>query len=69
MGMNLALRFAIVESGKRQIVIAAKAGIAEPTLSKIVNGHLEPTDLQKRAIAKVLRRPISSLFPASQEVA
>lgn len=60
-----ALQTAIFNSGQRQIVIAKKAEIHEPRLSKIANGHVEATDDEKRRIARALRLPVSDLFPDS----
>lgn len=63
MAMNIALKVAFMETGTRQIAAASKLGIDEPRLSKIVNGHVEATEDEKRAIAKLLRRPVQQLFP------
>jgi transcriptional regulator with XRE-family HTH domain len=63
MPLNTALKFACIESGKKQFRIAAEVGLPESTFSKIVNGHLEATADQKRAIAKAVRRPVAHLFP------
>lgn len=63
MPMNLALKFALIESGKKQIVVANEIGIDESTLSKIVNGHMDASDDVKRSLAKVLRKKVDQLFP------
>lgn len=63
MDVNLALKLAIIASGHRQYVIAGKAGIQETLLSKFITGRAEPTDEQKKALARVLRKPIEELFP------
>jgi hypothetical protein len=73
MALNTALKVAFIERGIRQVVVAAKLRqqglvIDDTRLSKIVNGHLEATPEEKRALAKVLRRPVTYLFPESQEV-
>ena len=63
MAHNRSLAIAILDSGKPQIVIAKKAGIHETRLSKIVNGHLEPTDDERKVLARVLRRRVVDIFP------
>lgn len=63
MAMNTALKVAFVETGKKQIVVASQLGIHDSRLSKIINGHIEPTDTEKRALSKALRRPVGDLFP------
>lgn len=63
MAHKRALKIAIWDSGKPQIVVAQKAKIHETRLSKIVHGHLEPTADEQKALARVLRRPIDELFP------
>lgn len=62
MAMNTALKIAFIQSGKRQIVAAAELAMDETRLSKIVNGHLEATPDEKKAIAKLLKRPVHQLF-------
>lgn len=68
MAMNTALKFAIIESRMTQIGLAKRLSakvpnMNEPRLSKIVNGHIDPTDDEKHWIAKLLKRPIDQLFP------
>jgi transcriptional regulator with XRE-family HTH domain len=60
---NNALRTAIFQSGQKQIDIAKKVGIHESRLSKLARGHLDANDDEKRALARVLRKPIDELFP------
>jgi transcriptional regulator with XRE-family HTH domain len=67
--MNMSLKLAITASPYSQIELAGKTGIHESRLSKIVNGHLDPNAAEQAALAKALRKPISELFPAKQEVA
>jgi transcriptional regulator with XRE-family HTH domain len=62
--MNMPLKLAILATGKKQYRIAAESGINEAIISKIVNGSREPTEAQKKALAKVLRRPVDELFPS-----
>jgi len=61
--MNLALKMAIVTSGKTQIALCRQADLSEARLSRIVNGHNEATEAEKKAIARALRKPIHELFP------
>ncbi len=60
---NLALKIAVIERRITQREVAKRAGIGEVRLSLIVRGA-EPTDDERRSIAKVLRRTIADLFPA-----
>lgn len=67
--LNVPLKLAILASGRRQHEIARRARIREVRLSTIVNGHIEPTDAEKRRIAKVLRLAQSDLFPTTEATA
>jgi hypothetical protein len=60
---NVALKVAIVESGKKQRVVARLSRIPETKLSHIVRGRLEATDRERTALAKVLSRTVDQLFP------
>lgn len=60
--MNTALKMAILERGTTQQAIAKAVGLSEPQMSRIVREHDEPTEDQKKAIAKVLRRKVHELF-------
>ncbi len=62
---NIALAQAIEDSGWKQFRIAEKAGLTEQRLSRIKAGRSEPTPEEQRALAKVLRRPVSQMFLAS----
>jgi DNA-binding XRE family transcriptional regulator len=62
MAMNIALKMAILNAGTTQVVVATKAEIHPSKFSNIIRGHIEPSDDEKRAIARVLRRPIQDLF-------
>lgn len=66
MTINIALKTAIMQAETTQIVIATKTGIHESRVSQIIRGHREPSDDEKRAIAKVLRRSVHDLFPSSE---
>lgn len=60
---NIALKVAIVQSGKSQRVLARVARIPETRLSHIVRGRIEPTDKERERISKALQRPADELFP------
>lgn len=63
MPKNLALKIAIVESERSQVEIAKDADIPESRLSKLVNGHDEPTDTERKSLAKILKKKPAQLFP------
>jgi len=46
--------------------VADRTGITPPLLSNIENGWREPTDAQRKAIAKVLRVAVSALPTLAQ---
>lgn len=60
---NVALKVAIVESGKSQRVISRLTRIPETRLSHIVRGRIEPTDKERERISKALQRGVDELFP------
>jgi transcriptional regulator with XRE-family HTH domain len=66
---NLALKIAILESGKSQVDVAEAADIHETKMSNIVNGRREPSDAERRAIARILKRKPGDLFPSSEALA
>lgn len=66
MPLNIKLRLAIHERGLSQIEVASRVGINEPRMSKIARGWIDPTDDEKKAIAKILRKPVDQLFPSSK---
>ncbi len=66
MTYNIALKTAVILAGRRQIDVAAQAGIHNSRFSHIMLGRVEPTVEEKKAIAKVLRKPVSALFPADE---
>lgn len=63
MPKNLALKIAIIESGRSQIETAHAAGLHESQLSHLVNGHRVPSDAERKALARVLKRKPAQLFP------
>jgi len=60
--MNIALKTAIVQSGKKQKRIAALARIKEARLSKIVHGELSASNVVRRRLARVLGKSEAELF-------
>lgn len=64
MAKNLALKIAILESGLSQIEVAKAADMHESELSYLVNGHREPTDAQRKVLARILKRKPGKLFPS-----
>jgi transcriptional regulator with XRE-family HTH domain len=60
---NLPLKMAILESGLTQIEVAKAADMHESRLSHIINGHREANDIERRALARVLKRKVGQLFP------
>lgn len=61
---NAALHTAIFLSKyKTQRAVAVEARIPEARLSKIVLGHVEASDREKKRLAAVLDQPIDQLFP------
>jgi transcriptional regulator with XRE-family HTH domain len=64
MPKNLALKIAIIESGLTQIEVAKAADMQESRLSHIINGHREASDVEQKALARVLKRKVAHLFLA-----
>ena len=60
--MNLRLKFSILKSGLSQIQIARITKIQESKLSKIVNGHIEPSEDEKRRVARALNVNMTTIF-------
>lgn len=60
---NLALKIAIVESGLSQADVAEAAEMHHTKLSMIVNGRRQPSDAERKVIARILKRKAAELFP------
>jgi DNA-binding XRE family transcriptional regulator len=60
--MNLELKMQILRSGKRQVALAHEIGIAEPKMSKIVNGWIDPKNDLKQRIAEALNCEPQQIF-------
>jgi len=63
--INLALKVAIVESGKTSRIVAQRARIGEVRLSAFVNRRLEPNERERKALSRELGRPQEELFPVA----
>lgn len=60
------LRLAIVASGRTQREVAETAHLGESRLSLIVNGHWNPDEATRQAIADALHRSVDELWPADE---
>lgn len=60
--LNIALKTAIVQSGRKQQRVADLAHIDRTKLSHIVAGRRMASDHERQALARVLGRPASVLF-------
>ena len=56
------LKQAITEDGRKQYWIAARAGMAESKLSKIVRGLIVPSKEEQEKLAEILGREKGALF-------
>ena len=54
--MNVELKVALIKRFGSQINAAKPLGIDEPTLSRIVRGHRDPTPEQRKRFKKMLGR-------------
>lgn len=64
--LNVPLKVAILSRALTQRRFARRVGIDETRLSHIVRGHgVAVTADEKRRIARALRQPIATLFPAA----
>lgn len=60
--INVRLYQACIAKGFRLYTIAGMSGIEKSRFSKILNGNLQPTIEEKRALSKILRKPQKDLF-------
>ena len=60
--MNMALKVAILESGRTQREIAEEIGVSEGYFSRFVRGWEQPNEDQRKAIAKALRTKPEQIF-------
>jgi transcriptional regulator with XRE-family HTH domain len=66
-GQEMNLKIERVKKGLNQYDLAVKTKIPQSTISLIENGYRKPTEVQKKAIAKVLKTSIQELFPKHEE--
>lgn len=64
--MNLQLKVALLQTGKRQCELARQTGLSESAVSRIVNAYREPTPDEKRKIAQALGCAVEMLWPQLQ---
>jgi transcriptional regulator with XRE-family HTH domain len=64
--MNLSLKVALIQAGKRQIDLARQTGLGESTISRIINSYRTPTDAEKEKIARALRCEVQVLWPEEE---
>lgn len=60
---RMALKLAIVASGRTHQRVAASAKIGAVKLSHIISGRRVPSPYERAQLAHVLGKPISELFP------
>jgi transcriptional regulator with XRE-family HTH domain len=63
MPKNKALKIAIIESELTQFEVAEAIDVHETRMSQIVNGRREPSEVERKAIARILKRKATDLFP------
>jgi transcriptional regulator with XRE-family HTH domain len=64
--MNKALRIAIIDRGLKQYEVAKRIGVGEARMSGFVHERFEPTDEEKKRIARVLKASVEDLFQAEE---
>jgi transcriptional regulator with XRE-family HTH domain len=62
-GPNVQLKFALLNTGTPQYVIARDCGMSETRLSRIVRGRATPSAEERQALAAKLGRNVLELFP------
>jgi transcriptional regulator with XRE-family HTH domain len=68
--LNLALKMAILRSGRTQRRLSVTTSIGEVRLSHIVQGvGAPPTESEKRRLARALDVSIASIFPETVGIA
>ena len=69
--MRIKLKVAIIKSGCKHSTLAVAANkllppekhLTEYSITQIITNRKQPTPKQARAISRVLRSPVSELFP------
>ena len=67
MQVNIALKNAILNSGLKQYFVASMAQIDQTRFSKIIHGHVEPSENEMEQIAKSMGIAKDELFNISGE--
>lgn len=67
--METALRVVRKGTGLSQCQLAAKARIAQATISELENGRRDPRLKVARQLARALETPIDDLFPDEEDAA
>jgi len=62
------LKHCLVDHPEPAYRVAQKAGMPDSRLSKIALGIISSSGEEKANIAKALRKPVSEVFPESEEV-
>lgn len=65
---EIRLRVALLEAGLQQIDLARQTGLAESTVSRILNAYRAPTTAEKEKIAHALGCAIDALWPQERSV-
>jgi transcriptional regulator with XRE-family HTH domain len=64
--MNWKLKFEVIRTGRYQFEIALEAGMSEVRFSKIINGRIDPSPIEREKIADALGVPVGDLFEEPQ---
>lgn len=59
------LKMELLGRREPQYALAARAGMSETRLSRIVQGRLQPTPAERKRIAEALGIPEADLFPTA----
>lgn len=60
--MQRTLKIELLTRGEPQYALAAKAGMSETRLSRIVQGRIQPTPAERKKLAELLDVPEAELF-------
>ncbi len=60
--MNTRIKLAFMNAGITQYTAAHHLGVSETRVSRIVTGRIQPSDAEKRALARLLRTTVDALF-------
>lgn len=61
--LNLPLKIALLETGKKQYRIARLLKMSDAALSAYVRGHRTPNEAQRKRLADFLGRDVAEIFP------